>query len=565
MTNSRLKGLGIAMAAAAAVVLAAPSIEAYPDAKVETQTRPDFGLLLRPPLRRKPHRPRPYRGDRYRPGDHGYPYGHDRYPPHDGPLRPVALVDCSDARSPNDVNRALASLEPGGTLILRTAPNQGCLDGVRIFRPVTIMGDGGQIWSPRGSRRHLRPDRDESYAIDDEQFAPPAADAAVPPSDDPALEVFDDEDANEGRHIGTGDRRADDFVGLDAHLKTRPGQVCIDIAPGAGRVVLRNLVISQREGGEAPCIFAENADLSIENSVIRYIGSGSAIHMEGGKLSISQDSLVDATTFDRAIYAERTLVDLSDFTLTGEPAVGLELVGPQKGSDINDVEFYSRSQAQPFATSSTGIVISAANGLGELDISRSRICGFNIGVWQSGANDTRIRRGLICGSIKGIVAAGGKMTVEGTTIGAQSVGVQIGAANPVTLNALTIYGVKYADIFVEPGGVPPQGSGHYYYSYVNPRCTYVELDGRHADYQRYRRTMRRSGRMYYMPGGSYFGGVCSDPSRLDPRYIGYERRLGYDTRGYALQPWNDPDHYYHLAHPEFGIDGRPLPAGAPPP
>ena len=34
MTNSRLKGLGRAMAAAAAVVLAAPSLEAYPDAKV---------------------------------------------------------------------------------------------------------------------------------------------------------------------------------------------------------------------------------------------------------------------------------------------------------------------------------------------------------------------------------------------------------------------------------------------------------------------------------------------------------------------------------------------------
>ena len=486
----------------------------------------------------------------------------------------MALVDCSDARSPNDVNRALASLAPGGTLILRTAANQGCLDGVRIFRPVTIQGDGGQIWSPRGSRRHARPDIDDTYAIEDEQLSPGALEADVPPPDDSAVEADgpapeaeaagEEDSAYEGRRSGTGDRRADDFVGLDAHLKTRPGQVCIDIAPGAGRVVLRNLVISQREGGQAPCIFAENAELSIENSVIRYIGSSSAIYMEGGKLSISQDSLVDATTFDRAIYTERTLVDLRDFTLTGEPAVGLELVGPPKGSDITDVEFYSRTQAQNFATPSVGLVVSAANGLGELDVSRARICGFSIGIWQQGANDTRIRRGLVCGSIKGIVAASGKMTIEGTTIGAQSIGVQIGAAD-TTLNNLTIYGVKYADVYVEPGGRPPLGNSSNYYSYPNQRCQMAEVDGRHADWARYRRTSRRSGRMYYMPGGSYYGGVCEDPGRLNGRYLSYERRLGYDTRGYALQRWSDPQRVYHLAHPEFTIDGKPRPAGDPGP
>ena len=43
--------IGVAAAALAAALLAAPSIEAYPDARVEAQTRPDFGLLINPPLR----------------------------------------------------------------------------------------------------------------------------------------------------------------------------------------------------------------------------------------------------------------------------------------------------------------------------------------------------------------------------------------------------------------------------------------------------------------------------------------------------------------------------------
>lgn len=560
--------IGLALAAAAAALLAAPSIEAYPDARVEAQTRPDFGLLINPPLRR--HK-RPHRGtggygrDRWGPGG----YGPD-YRPHDwdGPLRDVALVDCSDARSPHDINYALASLAPGGTLILRTAADQGCLDAIHITKPVTIQGDGGQIWSPRGSRRHWRGERNDSYANDE---AAPAAAPGTPAddlsaNDDQAAAIddqtYDDEDGDDGRRAGTGDVRRDDFVGLAAHLKSRPGQVCIDIAPGAGKVVLRNLVIDQRQGGEAPCIYAENADLRIENSIIRYAGDSSAIYVEGGTLSISQDTLVDASTYDRAIYAERTRVDLRDFTLTGEPGIGVELVGPLKDSNITDVEFYSRQQAPVFSTPSVGLVISAANALGELDVNRARICGFGIGVWQQGANDTNIRRGLICHTGKGIVAAGGDMSVDGTVIGASLLGVQVGAAHRLDLNNLTIYGTSTYDIYREPGSIQPGGNASEFYS-TNTYCTPVELDDRHGDYRNYRRSQRRSGRMYYIPGWFNNGGYCRNPGDLDGRYLSYERRLGYHDRNfYRMQPW-DPEHMYHMAHDGWDPSGHRASPDAP--
>ncbi len=543
--------IGAAAAALAAALLAAPSLEAYPDARVEAQTRPDFGLLINPPLRRHKRPRRGPRGD-YRPGPgHGYP-GDYRPPAWDGPLRDVALVDCSDARSPNDINRALASLAPGGTLILRTAADQGCLDSIRITKPVTIQGDGGQIWSPRGSRRHNRPGREESWSMDDSAAAP----GADIPADDQAYPEDDGDDEDRGSRSGTGEVRRDDFVGLAAHLKTRPGQVCIDIAPGAGKVVLRNLVIDQRQGGEAPCIWAENADLRIENSIIRYVGDGSAISAEGGTLSISQDTLIDATTFDRAIYAERTRVDLRDFTLTGEPAIGVELVGPQKDSNITDVEFYSRAQAPVFSTPSVGLVISAANGLGELDVNRARICGFGIGIWQQGANDTNIRRSMICRTAKGIVAAGGDMSVEGTAIGASLLGVQVGAAHRLDLNNLIIYGTSTYDIYREPGSVQPGGNAGEFYS-TNTHCTPVELDERHGDWRKYRRNMRRSGKMFYIPGWQNNGGYCRDPGQLDPRYLAYERRLGYRGNDfYSMRPW-DPERMYHMGNEAWGPNGRP--------
>jgi hypothetical protein len=563
--------IGIAAAAVAAAILAAPASEAYPDARVETQLRPDFGLLLNPPLRRhrRPHRHRGYENG----WDYRHHWGWNGEPFHgrdwNGPLRDVALVDCSDAHSDNDINYALASLAPGGTLILRTAQNQGCLDSVHITKPVTIQGDGGQIWSPRGSRRHYRPEYSDSLANDvaapDPQadIAPPPGAAQPTPADD--LTVADDQvaaldedaygDESDGRRTGTGPVRRSEFPGLAAHLKSRPGQACIDIAPGAGKVVLRNLVIDQAQGGEAPCIYAENADVQIENSIIRYAGEGSAIFVDGGSLTISQDTLIDVSTYDRAIYAERARIDLSDFTLSGEPAIGIELVGPLKDSSIRDIEMYSRPQAPVFATPSVGLVISAANALGELDVYRARICGFGIGVWQQGANDTNIRRGLICHTGKGIVAAGGDMTVEGTVIGASLLGVQVGAAHRLDLNNLTIYGTSTFDIYREPGSIQPGGNASDFYS-TNTLCNPVELDGRHPDYNRYHRGLRRSGRMYFIPGWYNNGGYCRDPGQLDPRYLTYERRLGYDNRQfYRMQPW-DQQHMYHLAHPEFDPAGH---------
>lgn len=505
--------LGIAAAAMAAAMLAAPSVEAYPDAKVETQLRPDFGLLLKPPIkRRKPHKPRHHHG--YRDGKghgYGYDYGPD-YRPWTGPLRQVAFVDCGTARGPNEINHALDSLAPGGTLIIRPGgADRACLDSVRINKPVTIQADGGRPW--RGRRL--------------------------------------------GEYRG-------DWKPIPATLRARAGQVCIDIAPiPTGEVILRNLVIESTEGGEQPCIYSEGANVRLESSVIRYQGQGSAIYVDGGSFSAGEDSVVDAQTEDRAIFVEDATLTLRDFTISGSAAVALDITPTGNGkSVIEDVAIWSsHPAAEVFGTPSVGIAVSASRNLGKLEIVDTYICGFGIGLWQTGANTTTYRGGQICRAGKGVVAAGGELHLENLAIGANIFGVQVGAARPVHMEHVQIYGVKYQDVYVEPGGIPPVSDDTYFYSYANTYCRAVEVDSRHGDWKRYQKHKRRGGRLFYMPGWHNNGGYCQDPGRLDPRYLDYERDIGYDNADgyYALEPW--PRDMYDSHYREWGPNGQPLDPG----
>ena len=546
MKKRPLISLGLAMAAAAVVVMAAPDLQAYPDAKVEAQTRPNFGLLIDPPLRRgKPRRPR---GRRSEPGPGGW---WDERPPHfDGRLEPVVFVDCSRARSPNDINHALERLEPGGTLVLRTDGDRGCLDHVRIRRPVTIEGVGGQQWlgPPPGH-----------YGNDalTEGLEDPVPDdaAAAPPPDDAGFEG-----AGEYDEFALPRRR--DISGLTPHLKVPPGRGCIDIAPGAGKVVLRNLVISQPAAGSEACIYAERADLVLENTVVRYSGDGPAIVVEGGSLTIGQGTVIDAATTDRAIYAERAKVSLANFVITGNPSIGVEVVAPLDRSEIRDVEFWSRPTSSHFGTPQAGIVISGGSTLGRMQITRARVCGFNIGIWHQGANTTNIRGGQICQSRKGIVFAGGNASVIGTTIGANLIGVEIGDAR-VELRRLSIYGAAYADVFVLPGGTPPTGEGSYFYSHSNTYCRWTGMDERHPDYRRWKRRGKRERHLQWMPNYNYYGGTCRDPRELDARWLEYERRLGYRDGQYRMDPWIPPEQRYDGVHREYGPDGKPAANAAP--
>lgn len=112
-------------------------------AKVEAQTRPNFGVLLDPPThgRARSHRRWDYRSHRG-PGWH--------VPPRPPSLEEVVLVDCGGNPGSGAIESAVQRVRPGGTLIIRSRAG-ACVGWLNIDRPLTIIGDSG--FNPRDWNR----------------------------------------------------------------------------------------------------------------------------------------------------------------------------------------------------------------------------------------------------------------------------------------------------------------------------------------------------------------------------------------------------------------------------
>lgn len=142
-----------AMAAAvgAFVLTDAPTARAQVAAKVESQTRPNFGVLLDPPTRSYRNRGsshRRYDYSRHRPDWRpGYPGGWPRG-------EEVVLVDCGGNPGTGAVEDAVRRVRPGGTLVIR-ARGGACVGWLNIDKPLTIIGESG--FDPRDWDRNPAP------------------------------------------------------------------------------------------------------------------------------------------------------------------------------------------------------------------------------------------------------------------------------------------------------------------------------------------------------------------------------------------------------------------------
>jgi hypothetical protein len=140
-----------ALAVTAGLSVAAQDAHAQTAARVESQTRPNFGLLLDPPAA-QPARPR-----------HNRNWSARWRPPQSGPVQPplplpggeeVVLVDCGGNPGSGGVEAAVARLRPGGSLILRSTAG-ACVGLLRIDKPLTVIGDAGL--DPRNWDRDAAP------------------------------------------------------------------------------------------------------------------------------------------------------------------------------------------------------------------------------------------------------------------------------------------------------------------------------------------------------------------------------------------------------------------------
>lgn len=210
------------LAAAMGALLAAPLLDA-PDAmaqaaKVESQTRPNFGLLLDPPpaqrRRATQHRRwnwrehhRDWRGDH-----HGDRYWRGRF-------EDAVVVDCSVERDPFALAHAVERLRPGGLLVLR-ARGEACVGWLNIDKPLTILGESGLNVA--------------GYT------------AATP-----------------------------------ATLRAPDGLPCITVAQGV-RVEIRDVLMEAPNARDAACVVGYGAEILMDRTAIRYGGDEAAVFADGG-------------------------------------------------------------------------------------------------------------------------------------------------------------------------------------------------------------------------------------------------------------------------------------------
>ena len=148
---------GIATIAAAVTVFALGDGPAHAQtaAKVESQTRPNFGVLLDPPTRSYRNRGSTQRR---------YDYGRHRPDWRPAPLRPggeeIVLVDCGGNPGTGAVEDAVRRVRPGGTLVIR-ARGGACVGWLNIDKPMTIIGEGGfdpRDWASNPEPTLMAPD-----------------------------------------------------------------------------------------------------------------------------------------------------------------------------------------------------------------------------------------------------------------------------------------------------------------------------------------------------------------------------------------------------------------------
>lgn len=219
---SRLMALWAALIFGFAV--AAPELAAAsPDAKIDQQIRPCFGLLIQPNLSNgckvRYAKPRPCARGYYRSRGRCVPaYGNGGYGNGYGYVS--REINC-DYAYPGQVSDTLSRLYDGDTLTLTSSSGGACVDSLNITQSVTIVV---RNYSP-GLRSPI--------------------------------------------------------------LVAPPGQPCIKIAAGVQYVVLQGLGIESSRGGSASCIVGRATEIALKDVTVRYDGDASAFDIGDSRIELS--------------------------------------------------------------------------------------------------------------------------------------------------------------------------------------------------------------------------------------------------------------------------------------
>lgn len=413
------------LALAASAILAGAlnsSANAYPDARIEAELRPNFGLLIHPPLHHHHWHGAGWGGGRWvggrwGGGPCGYGCENGGYASF-GPMLRSAVVDCSDEREGALVGRKAEQIEDGGVLILRGGEH--CVGPIYVHRHLTIEGEG-----------------DGGFNRD----APVQAEGVAPRAGPPVL-------------ISTRGEEPCIVVELDHDDDaTRP------------TLVLRDVALTSGPDNRDACLRIEHGQVTLSHSRIDYQGRGAAIYVAHGQLAIGSNRSDFDGDADNVVINAPTAAAGIDVDEGGEllmrgarlvgGRIGVNMRSTRKSNQIIDSVIVlppSMKSAAGFERGSSGV---AAQGDGStLLVRNTMICGQGVGVYVVGSNTAQLDGDYICQVGDGVRVEGGEFSLKDNRILASNVGVNVGAGRPNSFIAGNqFYGMQYA-FFFQPGALP---------------------------------------------------------------------------------------------------------------
>ena len=318
-----LGGLALIVSGAMVMLAAQPTgAHAQVAAKVESQTRPNFGVLLDPPTRtRRARHHRRYDYFSHRPDWRpGYPGG---YGPGYGPGgQEIVLVDCGGNPGTGAVEDAVRRVRPGGTLVIRARAG-ACVGWLNIDKPLTIIGEGG--------------------------FDPRRWDSNPTPT-----------------------------------LQAPDGLPCITVAQGV-RVEIRDVMFASPHGGDAACVVGYGAEIIMNRVGFRHAGDEAAIYADGGLVDV-RDVIVDANTIAPAIVADGATFTAYELVVAGAQSGLELTPGAGQTSRISATTLKGSNAPNAFGPRSIGISVRSGRDYGRVEIDNTAVCGFVEGVAIEGAS-----------------------------------------------------------------------------------------------------------------------------------------------------------------------------------
>lgn len=434
----------LAAGAAFGVLVVAMAADAYPDAQIDQQIRPNFGGLITPPL--KPRK----RPDRWRPGAYrwgrapngygpyncdpaytGQPggYGQQGGPQQGGPQQggygqksgysqrdsygspsacagydqggygqpgygqggyyyqrnlPSLTVDCDDPRvGPTPISDALQRVVDGGVVYVKAG--SVCKETINVTHPAVIAGAGASAFAT-------------------------STDTAA------------------------------------ASIQPQGGMPCVRVAPGVHGVELRDLDLSVKAGSRTACIEAWDSDVALVRTQVTYWGDSSAVYVNGGKL-IVRDSNIDGHTWDATVVGEGAVFDIARTRITGE-AAGVDITPGTGESKLEQVGILARGVNDP---GDVGILVRGLrSGSGTLSVRNTVICGWRSGVHAERGSNITMTRSKVCRAVRGVVSDNGDISVSESVIGGSDTGFVIGGGRASIIHN-RIYDFQREAIYVEPG------------------------------------------------------------------------------------------------------------------